>query len=468
MPRPAMDNPTDATPLAPLRGPTPGGRWATLAQQAGFLVDPFGVVSGRFARYGDLYRVQTRDGALFVARHPDHLRDVLVTHAAKYTKQHTAFRQIARVLGEGLLTSDGDDWQRQRRMVQPAFARSRMEGYAAAMVDEATRAVGGWRDGEVRELSSDMMELTLRVVSRTLFGHDAGGDVNDVARAMKDFQSLASRPDRPPAGAPAPWRRRLERSVETLDRIIHDIIAKRRAAGAAGEGDDLLQRLIDAVDEEGDGGGLTTREMRDQLVTLFLAGHETTSHALTWTLYLLSQHPEVEAKLHAELDAVLGDRAPTLSDLDALPYTEQVLKESLRLYPPVYMVARKAAEDTAIGGHAVPRGSEVVLWIYLTHRDPRWFPEHAAFKPERFAPEAEAALPKHAWLPFGAGPRACIGRAFAMMEAKLLLAVMAQRYRLALVPGHPVEVLPRVTLVPKHGMKMSAHARPRVTRPVGT
>ncbi|MEZ4407777.1 MAG: cytochrome P450 [Polyangiales bacterium] len=452
-----MGTPTDTRPaLAPLRGPTPGGRWATLAQQAGLLVDPFGVVAGRFARYGDLYRVQTRDGALFVARHPDHLRDVLVTHAAKYTKQHTAFRQLARVLGEGLLTSDGETWQRQRRMVQPAFARARMEGYADAMVDEAARAVSGWRDGEARELSADMMELTLRVVSRTLFGHDAGADVGDVARAMKDFQSIAATPDLLPSWMPSPWRRRLDRSVETLDRIIHDIIARRRASGA---GDDLLQRLIDAVDEEGDGAGLTTREMRDQLVTLFLAGHETTSHALTWTLYLLSQHPEVESRLHAELDGVLDGRAPTLSDLDALPYTEMVLKESLRLYPPVYMVARQAAEDTAIGGHPVPRGSEVVLWIYLTHRDPRWFPEHASFKPERFAPEAEAALPKHAWLPFGAGPRACIGRAFAMMEAKLLLAVMAQRHRFALVPGHPVEVLPRVTLVPKHGMRMTVHAR---------
>ena len=448
------------TPLAPLSGPTPGGRWTALFQQAGLLFDPFGVVAGRFARYGDLYRVTTRHGALFVARHPDHLRDVLVTHASKYTKQHSAFRQLARVLGDGLLTSDGATWQRQRRMVQPAFARARMDGYADAMVAEASRTVAGWRDGEAREVSADMMELTLRVVSRTLFGHDAGGDVGDVARAMKDFQSIAARPDLLPAWMPSPWRRRLDRAVATLDRIIHDIIARRREAGAAGKGDDLLQMLVDAVDEEGDGQGLSLQEMRDQLVTLFLAGHETTSHALTWTLYLLSQNPAAESRLHAELDAVLAGRAPTLADLDALPYTEQVIKESMRLYPPVYMIARQAAEDTTIGGHHVPRGSEVVLWVYLTHRDPRWFPDHASFRPERFAPEAEAALPKLAWLPFGAGPRACIGRGFAMMEAKLLLAVMAQRHRLALVPGHRVEVLPRVTLVPRHGMRMTVHARP--------
>lgn len=454
-----METSPSTAPLAPLRGPTPGGRWTALSQQAGFLFDPFGVVAGRFARYGDLYKVQTRDGALFVARHPEHLRDVLVTHAAKYTKQHSAFRQLARVLGEGLLTSDGAAWQRQRRMVQPAFARGRMEGYARVMVEEAARTVSTWRDGEAREVSADMMALTLRVVSRTLFGHDAAGDVGDVARAMKDFQEISSRPDLLPAWVPSPSRRRLHRAVATLDGVIHDIVAKRRAAGPAGAGDDLLQHLLDAVDEEGDGGGLSPREMRDQLVTLFLAGHETTSHALTWTLYLLSQNPDAERRLHDELDAALGGRAPTLADLDALPYTEQVIKESMRLYPPVYMVARKASEDTTLGGHPVPRGSEVVLWIYLTHRDPRWFPDHAAFRPERFAPEAEAALPKHAFMPFGAGPRACIGRGFAMMEAKLLLAVMAQRHRLALSPGHPVDVLPRVTLMPKHGMKMTAHAR---------
>ncbi len=451
-----------ATPTAPtLLGPTAGGRWTALFQQAGFLFDPLGVVAGRFARYGDLYRVTTRRGDLFVLRHPDHLRDVLVTHAAKYTKTHSAFRQLATVLGDGLLTSDGATWQRQRRMVQPAFARARMEGYAAAMVDEAARTTAQWRDGEERDLSTDMMALTLRVVGRTLFGHDASGDVGDVAGAMTAFQDSLSVPDFLPKWVPSPWRRRLDRAVATLDRIIHGMIERRRAEGlGAGGRSDLLQMLVDARDDEGDGQGLSLREMRDQLVTLFLAGHETTSHALTWTLYLLSQNPSAESALHAELDGVLGGRLPTLADLDALPYTEQVIKESMRLYPPVYMVARQAAEDTEIGGHAVPKGSEVVLWIYMTHRDPRWFADHAAFRPERFSPEGEAALPKLAWLPFGAGPRACIGRSFAMVEARLLLAVLMQRHRLSLVPGHPVEVQPRVTLVPKHGMRMIVRQRP--------
>lgn len=440
-----------------LAGPPSGGLWTALSQQVPFFFDAFGVVAGRFARYGDLYRVTTRDGALFVVRHPDHMRDVLVTHAAHYTKTHSAFRQLGRVLGDGLLNTDGATWQRQRRMVQPAFSRARLDEYAAVMTDEAARAVAAWRDGEVRDVSADMMALTLRIVSRALFGHDASGDVEAVGAAMRALQESIA-PDVLPSWVPSPWRVRLDRAVAALDAMIYGMIARRRA-GPPPARTDLLQMLLTAVDEEGDRQGLSLKEVRDQLVTLFLAGHETTSHALTWTLYLLSQHPAAEGALHAELDAALGARLPAVADLDALPYTEQVLKESMRLYPPVYMVARQAREDTTIGGHAVPRGSEVVLWIYHTHRDPRWFPDHAAFRPERFAPAAEAALPRFAWLPFGAGPRACIGRSFAMMEAKLLLAVIAQRSRLALAPGHRVEALPRVTLVPRYGMKMTVRAR---------
>ncbi len=447
------------SPLPPLLGPPGVGRWATLWQQAGFLLDPFAMVAGRFARYGDLYRVTTRTGDLYVGRHPDHLRDVLVTRAADYGKDHTAFQQLSRVLGEGLLTTDGSVWQRQRRLVQPAFARGRMEGYAAVMVDEAARTLASWGDGETREISADMMALTLRIVSRTLFGHDAGGDIAPVAEAMRSLQALAVRPDLLPAWFPSPGRLRLEQATATLDTIMHGLIEGRRKAVEGPPADDLLQRLLDARDDEGDGEGLSQKEIRDQLVTLFLAGHETTSHALGWTWLLLSQNPEAAATLRVELDRVLGGRAPTLADLDALPYTEMVLKEAMRLYPPVYMLARKAIADTTLGGYPVAAGSEVVLWIYMTHRDPRWYPDHATFRPERFAPEAEAALPRLAWVPFGAGPRACIGRAFAMMEAKLLLATLAQSFRLELVAGHPVEPLPRVTLVPRHGLKMTVHRR---------
>lgn len=439
-------------------GPPRASGLARAAQLLSFFADPLGTVAGRFARYGDIYHVPDDGRGLYVVRHPEHAREVLVTHAAQYSKAHTAFERLERVLGKGLLTTDGATWQRQRRLVQPSFAQARLRGYAAVMVEEAQRTLAGWRDGETRDLSREMMELTLRVVARTLFGHDASGDVGAVARAMKDFQATVALPDPLPQWFPSPPRRRLQRAVTALDGIIHPMIARRRAAPAPDGPADLLQMLLSAVDSEGDGGGLSLDEVRDQLVTLFLAGHETTSHALTWTLYLLSQHPDAQATLHRELDA-LGGRAPTFDDLDALPYTEQVIKEAMRLYPPAYMVARRAAEDTEIGGYSVPRGSEVAVWIYMTHRDPRWYPSHASFRPERFAPGEEERLPRFAYLPFGAGPRACIGRSFAMIEARLLLATLAQRFAPTLVPGHPVDALPRVVLAPRHGMRMTLRAR---------
>ena len=303
-----------------------------------------------------------------------------------------------------------------------------------------------------------MMELTLRVVSRTLFGHDVSPQhIADVGRAMRLFQGSLTRPDVLPSWLPSPRRSKLKAALDALDAMTYGILAARRARPAREP--DLLQMLVDAVDDEGDGGRLSEKELRDQLVTLFLAGHETTSHALTWTLYLLSQNPRAERALHDELDQVLGDRDPTYEDLARLPYTEQVIHESMRLYPPVYSMARRAHEDTAIGPYPVKAGSEVILWIYMTHRDPRFYPEPEVFRPERFTPEEEAKRPRLSHLPFGAGPRACIGKVFAMVEARLLLATIARRWRLELAPGQRVAAQPRITLVPKHGMRMKLVGR---------
>ncbi len=423
-----------------------------------FATDPLRFVGDRFAAYGDIYRAPNPDGDLYVIKHPDHLAEVLITHASKYRKTHSGLRTLARFLGDGLLTSDGETWKRQRRMVQPAFSRARLADYAVAMREEAARASSRFRDGETREMSREMMELTLRVVSRTLFGHDVGAEIDDVARAMVTFQDSLTRPRLLPRWLSGPFQAKLERAIATIDRVIYGMIARRRAAG--GEGSDLLGTLISAVDDEGDGGRLSEREVRDQLVTLFIAGHETTSHALTWTLYLLSQNPEAERALHAEIDGALGGRAVAYDDLGRLPYTEQVLKEAMRLYPPAYSVARKAEEDTEIGGYPVRRGSEVVLWIYMTHRDFRWFPDPTAFRPERFTEAEEAKLPKLAYLPFGAGPRVCIGKTFAMLEAKLILATLSQRFRFALAPGQRVSAKTRITLFPGHGMRMRIASRP--------
>jgi cytochrome P450 len=424
--------------------------------------DPIGFVADRFRRYGDLYFAPNAAGGLYVLRHPDHIREVLVTRAASFSKGHSALQQLRRVLGEGLLTSDGDAWKRHRRMIQPAFSLARLAGYAGVMTEEAVRTAAEWRDGEVREIGGEMMQLTLRVVCRTLFGHAVDrATMQSVAEAMVTLQEGAARPDFLPKWAPSPARRRLRSAVGTLDRIMYRMIDDRRRAGPA-EGDgppDLLGTLVNAVDEEGDGGRLTEREVRDELVTLFLAGHETTSQALTWTLYLLSQHPRAEETLHAELEKALGGAAPTYDDLPRMPYTEQVLNEAMRLYPPFYTMGRMAVEDTEIGGYPVRTGAEVMLWIYQTHHDARWFPEPEAFRPERFAPEEAAKLPKLAHVPFGAGARACIGKVFAMLEGRLLLATLAQRWRLSLVEGHRVVPKPRITLIPKYGMPMTLRRR---------
>ena len=326
--------------------------------------DTIGMVRGRFDAYGDIYFVPNRDGGLYVCNHPDHIRDVLITHGSSFGKAHSAFARLARVLGQGLLTTDGAVWKRHRRMIQPAFHKPRLEGYSHMMVAEAERTASRWRDGNGVDLGADMTELTLRVVSRSLFSYEVAGDVDAVTGAVSVLQDSFSRPNLLPRWLPTPRRRRVRRSIASIDDMMYRMIAARRAGsstaarGNARGGPDLLQMLVDVRDEEGDGEGLTDQEIRDQLVTFYLAGHETTSQALTWTFYLLSQNPHVEARMHAELNDVLGHRLATFEDLDDLGYTERVIKESMRLYPPVYVIARKAVADACIGGYPVPAGSE--------------------------------------------------------------------------------------------------------------
>jgi cytochrome P450 len=424
-----------------------------------FYRDSIGVVRERFERYGDIYYAPSDGVGLFVLKHPEHIWQVLVRDGAKYGKTHTAFKMLERVLGHGLLTTDGEVWRRQRRMIQPAFSSKRLAGYADAMVDEAQRCAEGWYPGQIRDLSREMMELTLRVVCRTLFSHDVRGQADTVAGAMGALRTVGTTPDFLPSWMPSPIRSRSEKAVAELDRLIYGMIAERRGTENAPQVPDLLHMLLTAVDQEGDGGVLDDKEIRDQLVTLFLAGHETTSHALTWTWYLLSQNPEVEAKLHAELDEVLGGRAPRFEDLDELPYTGQVFDEAMRIYPPAYTLARRAEQDAEIDDYFVPKGAEIMIWLYMTHHDPRWYPEPDAFVPERFEPARVAQRPKLSYLPFGAGARACIGKNFALIEAKLILAMLAQRFRFELAHDQQIAIEPRITLAPKHGMRMKLLAR---------
>jgi cytochrome P450 len=452
-----------ARPLDVPPGPPPrtGGLLETARYGYAFVTDPIGFVSRRFERHGDIYYAPAKGTGLYVIRHPDHLAEVLLTRAKHYRKTHSALEQMSPVVGSGLLTSDGDLWKRHRRMLQPAFTKKQLSTYVDVMVTETTAKLQEFGDGQTRDLSRDMMELTLQIVSRCLFNHDVRAQTDAVGNAMRAVNETFSRPDVLPSWFPSPTRIRSQRALSRLDALVYDLIDERRAMIERGDrtSDDMLQALVTAVDEEGDGGGLDRAEIRDQLVTFFLAGHETTSHALAWTWYLLSQNPEALARLHRELEEVLGDRDPTAGDLAQLHYTEQVLSEAMRLYPPAYVLARKAYEDTEIGGYPVPAGSEVVAWTYLTHHDPRWFPEPHAFRPERFTPEAIAQRPKLSYLPFGAGPRACIGRHFSLLESKIVLATLARRYTFTLAPRARVAPSWRVTLAPKHGMRMRLEAR---------
>ena len=441
------------------RPPGPGelGLAQKLRVYQRFATDAVGLVQERFERHGDVYFVPGKPDGLYVMRHPEHLYQVLVEQAASFDKGHTAFERMTTVLGGGLLTSDGDVWRRHRRMLQPAFRHSQLVLYAAAMSEESTKLAERWHDGARVDMAAEMMALTLAIVSRTLFSHDVTSDADDVARAMSAFQDTIARPDLLPAWLPSPGRRRLADAVATLDRIIYGMIRERRRRPEDAPAD-LLGSLVSAVDDEG-GGGLGETEIRDELVTLFLAGHETTALTLTWTFHLLSRHPEVEAKLHAELDEVLGGRAPAYEDLERLVYTEQVIAESLRLYPPAYMVARRAGKDAQIGEWPVPKGAEVALWILHAQRDGRWFEDPLAFRPERMASDRRAALPRGAYVPFGAGPRTCIGKVFATIEARIALAALAQRFRAETLGKHEVGLRPRITLMPKQRMRMVLRRR---------
>lgn len=463
----ASSTSSDPTPARPAHVRPPGppprrGGLRSLGYFYRFATDPFGFVGERFERYGDIYFAPADDTGLFVLRHPDHIREVLALRANRYRKQHSAFARLSQVLGQGLLTADGEPWKRHRRMIQPAFHRQRLATYAEVMVDETERTIATWRDGEVRDIAREMVDLTLRVVSRALFSHNAQGETDVVARAMGMLNGALSRPPLLPRWVPNPTRNRVQRAVQRLDDLVYGLVDDRRAAIDRGDRDlphDLLQAMVEAVDEEGDQGSLSRQEVRDELVTLFLAGHETTSHALTWTFLLLSRNPAQRARLHEELDAVLAGRAPTFEDLEALALTERVMHESMRLYPPAFALARRAIEDTEVGGYFVPAGSEVVIWTWMTHRDPRWYPAPLVFRPDRFSPEARAARPRMAYLPFGGGPRACIGSMFSLVESRLVLATIARRFELELLPGARVLTRPSITLAPRHGLPMRLRRR---------
>ncbi len=426
--------------------------WPVVGHLLEFQRDPLAFLCRVRRRHGDVAGVQLGPMKVTLISHPDLVEDILVTRSKLWQKDKFLQTTLRPVLGEGLLSSEGDFWRKQRRLAQPAFHRDRIHAYGEIMVEHASRLAERWRDGEVRDVHQDMMQVTVDIVAHALFGASVGERATEVAEALHAILAVVSDPlelifplfKR----LPTPQRRRFARGVATLDAIIYSVIERRRATG--GEARDLLSMLLQARDE--DGTGMSDKQLRDECMTLFLAGHETTAINLSWTWDLLSRNPAARIELERELDEVLGDRPPSPADLPRLRYAGQVIAESLRMVPPAWSMGREAREDVVLdGGFRIPAGDQVWFCPWAIHHDPRWFDEPEAFRPERWEGDFAKTLHRYAYFPFGGGPRLCIGQAFAQMEAVLLLATLARAFRVdVLMPGVPE---PSVTLRPKHGIR---------------
>jgi cytochrome P450 len=423
--------------------------------------DPLSVFSAWAREFGDIFYYRAGWIHVYFLNHPDLIESALITQQQKLLKDRV-IQNSRWFLGEGLLTSEGPSWMRQRRLCQPAFHRERLASYAQIVTECAQQTLASWREGEIRDAHQEMMRLTLRVVARVLFSVEVKRETEQVQQALNLLMKHSSggRMILPPSVRflPLPFLIRVRRAVRQLDEVVYGIIRQRR--DNAGGNCDLLSMLMAARDE--DGSQMSDRQLRDEIMTFLLAGHETTALSLSWTWYVLSQHPEVEHKLHCELQQVLADRLPTFEELPRLRYTESVIKESMRLYPPAWSLARTAATDLELGGYRIPAGSNVVMSQWIMHRDSRFFPDPERFAPDRWSTTEMQKLPRFAYFPFGGGPRFCIGVSFAMMEATLLLAAIAPRFQLRLVPGHPVEPVPSITLRPKNGIRVSLHRRSQI------
>lgn len=398
---------------------------------------------------------------ILVANCPAAVKHVLLDRRENYVKSFIA-RRLLKPLGQGLLMSEGEQWRRQRRTMAPAFHPKRVEAFAGLMVDATLARLSAWAPGATPlDMAEEMAELTLDIITRTMFSSDVRDRAGEIRRVVLEYQRVGGRPALFDLLGLPPWLPRLTAmragaTTGRLDGIIYGIIEERRARG--GPPDDLLGLLLAARDDE-TGHRMDDRELRDQVATIFTAGHETTANALVWTWYLLAMHPAVEARLHAELAAVLGGREPTLADVAALRYTRMVIEEALRLYPPAHTMSRQAVADDEILGHAVPAGTTVLISPWLLHRHEKLWERPGVFDPGRMAPEQAAGRPRYAYIPFGAGPRMCIGASFALQEAILILATIARRFVLRLAPGTAVEPVGLITLKPGGGLAMTATPR---------
>jgi len=419
--------------------------------------DPLAFFTKLARDYGDVSQLRLLNFRTLFINHPDDIEDVLVNKARKFEKGRV-MKANMRLFGEGLLTSEGDFWLRQRRLAQPAFHRARVAAYGTTMVEYAERAMRGWKSGEVRDIHEDMMEITLQIVGKTLFNAELTRDAKEVGETMEVLLKLAADFGKSiliPLWVPTPRNLRARMGIRRIEKIIYRIIAQKRAE--ASDTGDLLSMLLAVQDE--DGSRMTDKQLRDETITLFLAGHETTANALSWTIWLLAQNPAAEKKFFEELAGVLKGRAPSVEDMPKLTYTANILTESMRLYPPAWGMARLVKEEVEVAGYKLAPGAGVACAQWVVHRDARWFEEPKRFLPARWEGDLTKRLPRFAYFPFGSGPRQCIGNSFALMEATLILATIAQKFRFKLVEGHPVKPLASITLRPRHGIRATLEAR---------
>lgn len=454
------------------QGPRGHWLWGTARE---FRRDILGTLQQWVREYGDAFRFRFflhYHGYVFC--HPDHNRQILQENNRKYAKlPNPTTGLLVPLVGYGLLTNDGESWLRQRRLAQPAFHRRQIAEFSKIMTSATQATLDGWatasRSGERLDFNEEMARLTLEIVGKSLFSVDLTREAETVGTAFtavnRQFREYSSHP----FGiwlmnmTWLPRTRRFMRNVALLDKVVNGIVEERRrlrAARTGGEAGDLLYLLMDARDEES-GEGMSDRQLRDEVMTLMLAGHETTSNALTWAVYLLSQHPEVRSRLEEEVDRVLAGRTPTFEDVAHLSYTTMVLEEAMRLYPPAYAVTRVTVEEDVVGGLHVEKGAIITISPYLTHRHPAFWEDPERFDPQRFSAEQKAARPRYAYIPFGGGPRMCIGNNFAMTEATLILAMIVQRYQVDHVGGDTVELEPLITLRPRHGLWVTLQERRR-------
>ncbi len=451
----------------PTHPPGPMGTWpwGVLKQ---FQEEPLQTMMDMFRKYGDAIRFRAAlnfYGYLFF--HPDHYKQILQDNNRNYTKMpHPSLALLRPVIGNGLLTSDGEFWRRQRRLAAPAFHRKRIASFAGTMTAAANRMLENWhapaKDGRPLDINEAMMHLTLEIVGKTLFSIDLTREADTVGEAFSVVNEEVARLSSIPfanIGVKIPFlpsTRRINKNTAVLTQVVNGIIQERRQSGL--ETEDLLGMLMSARDEE-TGEGMSDQQLHDEVMTIMLAGHETTAVALAWTFYLLSEHPTVLEELETEVDGVLNGRLPTIEDVPNLPYTTMVLEESMRLYPPAYAIARWGNEPDEVGGYDTPANAVITMSPYVTHRHADFWDDPERFDPQRFTPERKAERPRYTYLPFGGGPRLCIGNNFAMTEAILLLASIVQRYRLTLVPGTPVALEPLITLRPKGKLLMTLTPR---------